>query len=476
MTTAPLKQPLVREPGRTEFGRILIPLLFVEVFSGILQFYFFPLYPMIGEKYGVGLTSLTWTAISYTLAGAIATPLFAKLGDLYGHRKILKIELGLVAAGSVLIAIAPTFTVLLVGRMLQGTFPAFLPLMFGLVRERYDENKTRRAVAYLTAALLFGILLASVVVTLLVMAADGPKWVMWVPAVGTVLGFAWLWADNEPAPDREPGDRVDWTGLGLLALGLSACLVGLQQGADWGWSSPRVLALLITGAVVLVIWGFIEQRVSHPVADVRYLFRRDLLPVYVVGAGVFFGQIGTMVAFSAYMYMQPGKDGSGLGLSISQIALLYLPVMAVAVLGSYVTPWLGRKIGFSWVMTIGAAFNAIWLLGLVPLDDSLAWFLCLSMIGGAALGLIEGSTRSVIVVQLRGGEVSIGQSVYELSISIAGAVGAAVLGAVLASSMLPSGVPSHNGFTLTWAVAGVVSLISTGAGIVHALHTRRVDA
>lgn len=459
MTSTPL-----RHSGT--FRSTLYSLLFVELFSGVLQLYFTPLYPMLGEQFNVDVGTLSWALIVFTLSGALSTPVFARLGDVYGHRRILRIEVGLVALGCVLIAVAADFATLVAGRFLQGMFPAFLPLMFGLVRSRFDAEQTRRGIAYLSSVLLFGTLVGASLTGLLVRAADGPEWALWLPAAGTIIGFGLLWLGNEPPPARGGDTRVDWPGALLLGVGLAALMFAIDQGPDRGWLSPTIVASLLGGIVVLSGWAVVELRVSQPLADLRFLFRPRLLPVYIVGVGVYFGSVGGQVALSTYMGTPPEEAGYGLGLDAFGISMVFLPMLAVAALLAMSTARLGKAIGFGRIMTAGAALAMLGALGLVFWHNTLGPFVVFAVFSTAGLGLIEGSTRTAVVSNIRHGEVSMGQGIYEMSTVVGGALGGAALGALLSASQAAgTDVPSEAGYMAAWAVVAGFALLATIAAV-----------
>ena len=461
-------------PERRSLGRFLAVLVLVELFSGVIQGYFSPLYAMLAEKYQVSVGALSWTLTGFTLATAVSTPVFAKLGDIWGHRRILRIEVGIVALGSVLIAVAPNFPLLVTGRVLQGMYAAYLPLMFGLVRSRYSHEDTRRSVSYLTSVLIFGIMAGLVITGLIVKYTGAPTWALWLPAIGTLAGFIGLLVVRGETVVVHPEVRVDWLGAALLVVGLGAVLLGLSQGPEWNWSSAAVLTCLIGGAVVLAVWCFVELHTKQPLADLRFLFKPMFVPIYVVGFCIYFGAVGGQVANSTFMAAPDKLLGYGLSLDAFQIAM-WLPValafMFVGVLG---TARLGRAIGFRNVMMLGAVLATLGLGMVAVWHDNLGTFILLYGLAALGFGLIESSTRTLVVDGLREGEVSMGEGIYELSITVGGAVGSAVLGAVLAAnaSKIP-GIATKHGYTSAWVVMAAVSLVAAVVAIGYAAAGRR---
>lgn len=443
----------------------LFALLFVEMFSGVLQVYFTPIYTELGLRFQVSTSTVTIALTAFELATVVATVLFAKLGDVYGHGRILKINVAIVAVGSILIAVAPTFAVLVVGRVLQGSFAAFLPLMFGLVRERFDQDRTRRGVSYLTGSLLFGVVFGAVVMSLLLKAANGVSWVLWLPVVGLVIGFILLFLVGTPPRaelELEKKLTVDWVGLILLAFGLVFVLGGLTYGAGLGWASPATILIFVIGAALLVAWVVVDLRIAHPLVDMHYVFQPKLLPIYLIGFVIYFGAIGTQVLSSTFMALPGAKLGYGLGLPAASISLLTLPGLIVSFLAVISTASLGRKIGFRWAMFLGTVGFFVGYGGLVFLHGSLVEYLVLTMIAALGVGFIEASTRIVVVSTLREGEVSIGSGIYELAITIGGSVGSAVVAAIIASNSLTvsgQSIPKLSAFTGVWGTCAVLGLI-----------------
>lgn len=462
---------VARQPLRT----FLMSLVLVELFSGVLQVYFVPVYDTLATKFNVSIGTLSWALTGFTLATAVSTPVFAKLGDVYGHRLILRIEVAIVAVGSVLIAVAPDFTVLVIGRVLQGMFAAYLPLMFGLVRSRYPHEETRRSVSYLTSVLIFGVLAGSVLTGIIVRYGNGPTWALWLPAIGTLAGFAGLLVvRGEPPVPRAVGVKIDWPGAILLAAGLTFVLLALSEGSTWGWGSARVVGFLIGGVVVLAAWSAVELRVSQPLADLRFVFKPLFLPIYAIGFCIYFSAIGGQVAVSTFMAAPVASLGYGLSLTPLAISMASIPVYFVTFVAVASTARLGRKIGFREVMLVGCLAAFLGYLALVFWHNGLASFVVFYVIASAGAGFIESSTRTLVVDGLREGEIAIGEGIYELAITTGAAVGSAVLGAILsANASKVAGLALQGGYELAWLTSALVALISAGIAAGYVLTARR---
>lgn len=448
----------------SSFGATLGAILFVELFSGIIQTFFQPLYPLIAKQYSVNSGALSATLIGFSLAGAVTTPLFSRLGDIYGHRKVLRIEVALVAVGSILTALTPSFIFLVVGRILQGMFTAFLPLMVGLMRANETKSQTEKGIAYLSSVLLFGTVIGSLVTGLIVRAGFGPTWALWVPAVGTVIGFFILsLAPRDPPQVDTANTSVDWPGAVLLAIALGTILFGLDQGSDIGWFTPTIIAMLAIGVLALVSWVVVELRTRHPLADIRFLFRPAVAPIYLIGGSLYFGSVGGQVALSTYIGT-PSHYGYGLGLGAFGISLLVLIVTLAGAISSLFGKILSESIGYIGEALLG---SGLWTIGFVVLlifHRSLIGVIVALAIAGLGIGLNVVSLRTVIAEHVREGEVAIGQGVYELFIVVGGAVGAGVLGGVMSANQpSPTAPVSESGYVTVWVIVAAFGLIATVA-------------
>lgn len=135
-------------------GRGLLAVMAVIVVcSGVVQGYLTPLLPAVGHHVGIGGVGQSNLYLLSQLAFAVLTPLLSRWGDIWGHRRLLRIAVAMVAAGSLLIASRPTTTTLALGMVLQGAVVGFFPLLAGILRSRAPEHG-RTGMSVLVGALL----------------------------------------------------------------------------------------------------------------------------------------------------------------------------------------------------------------------------------------------------------------------------------------------------------------------------------
>lgn len=459
--------------SKSSLWRIIWPFFFIEVFSGVVQVYFVPIYPLLGSKYHVNITTLSWTLTIFGLAEVLFTPVFAKLGDMYGHRRVLKIEIAVVAIGCILIAVEPAYPILLVGRVLAGSFAAYLPLMFGHIRLKLPQAEVRRGIAYLSSGIGLGVLLGQPTIGVLVRQFHGTQIALWLPVIGFILGFCFLWIDRSPV-SPPPGGRVDFTGLTLLGAGVVLMLLAISEGPTWGWASTGTITCFIIGAFSLAGWIVSQHYVRDPMANLRIMFEFRVVPVFVIGFFIYVAFIGGQVSISEFLSSLSHVVGYGFGLTALGISLALTPQSFFSFIAAFFTARFGKAIGYAPLLLVSCVLGLIGFLWLALLHGNLYVFLIGGIIGFIGLGFANGSTRTVVVENLKPNETSVGEGIYELAITMGGAVGSAVVAAILGSNIGAHGLPSVTGYT-TWWFAGAIGLaVAVIMGITIVVRPTRV--
>lgn len=296
---------------RAPFGVVGF-LVVLELGSGIVSGYFSPLLAVIGQKFDVTDASLNWVSAMFMLATVACVPVIAKLGDMFGHKRLLTIAVSLVACGAFVVAFAPNFEIFLLGRALQAPLAAFLPLEFAIVRAR-DAKTAGRSIGVLVGALTVGAAIGSLTSGLLYGALQDLSAVLLFPAVFIALCAPVVYFLVPESSIRKAG-RIDWAGAVLLTLGLLSTLTGISNSGVWGWADLKTVITITAGLALLVVWVAVERRVKDPMVDITMLTRSGIgLPIV---ASVLFGAqtYGSQTASFLWLLSDPETTGYGLGL------------------------------------------------------------------------------------------------------------------------------------------------------------------
>ncbi|MFG2395994.1 MFS transporter [Streptomyces lydicus] len=434
---------------------MLAAMAVVILFSGIVQGYLTPLLPELGLRLHIGGIGQNNIYLLSQLAFAVLTPLLSRLGDLYGHRTLLRICLGSVAAGSLLMAAWPTPVTLAVGVVLQGALVGFFPLLVGILRSRAPE-RNRAGISLLVGVLLLAIGAGGLVAGVLSERhAEAGLWTAVPVAVLAVV--AGLLLPDSGAPR---GGRFHWGAAALLTSGLLALVLVLAQGSAWGWASPRTLGLAAAAVAVLAAWVAVERRSAHPLVSVRLLSNPRLALVSGYTFCAAFATIGFLGANALFLGASPAETGYGMGLGPRAIATVSLAMVVAGFAGATLTPRLARRVGDRAVLASGAVLIALAFSGMVLCHDTPAGYVTAALGVGLATGIFESITRTLSAEAVAAHETALAVGLNELALSLGAAIGAAVIGAFFAAH--PGGDGAHiavAGYLWSWGACACAAVL-----------------
>jgi MFS family permease len=468
-----LEQPVsARSASATGAASVVGFLVVLEFASGVLQAWLPPLLPSVLRQYGTSAAELNWINVVFLLSTAVCVPLMATLGDRYGHRRLLVVASSLVASGSVVVAVAPTFEILLLGRAVQGPLGAFLPLVFAIIRERAGE-RTGRAIGLVIGAVAvgggLGFLLAGTAREHLSLSLT-----LWIPAAVMICAVPVVVLLVPETTARTTG-RIDWAGAALLSAGLVLFLAAVGNGSTWGWTDGRTVAGIVGGVALLAAWVVVEGRVAHPLLDLSLVFGGTLtLPIL---AGFFYGAelYGSQVAVALFLGL-PISTGFGLGLSSGQLGLVLFVFAASAFAGTVLAPRVAERFGSSIALLTGALLAATGYLLTVAAHGSAGVFVLWQVVIGLGNGVVLATLSTQVVTRAPADSVAISSGLFTTARTVGGALSGAAFAAVMAAlttSAPGAGKPvtSEAGYVTVWVVCAALAL--TVAGLALRQHQAR---
>lgn len=419
--------------------------------------------PALGEmqsELGASASGIAWMVTAYLLVASIATPIFGKLGDMFGKERFLAISLALFAVGSVVCAFADSLGLMIVGRGLQGLGGGVFPLSFGIIRDEFPAAKVPTGIALLGAIAAVG---SGVGLPLGGVLVDGPgyHWIFWVAAImGALATFTTIKFVPE-SPIRTPG-RVDFAGAGILAVGLTALLIAISRGADWGWGSAQTLGLIFAGLAVLVAFGVFESRHKAPLVNMRTLSRRPVLTTNLSTLLIGSAMIATFVLVPQLAQLPDGGEGAGFGLSATQAGLLLAPGSLVSLLVAPFVGKAGERYGSKPPFFVGCLLTGAALLGMGLAHGSPAIVIVWCCLLSAGVGAAFASIPNLIVTAVDSHETGEATGVNTIIRNIGSAVGAQVAGVIIASHVIATGV-EDSGFTLAFVLSAAGALVAAAS-------------
>ncbi len=466
--------------------RIVIVLATAALVVSFIETMLTPALPTLGTFFGnAPYTTVVWILSAYLLVGVATIPVTAKLGDLYGKRRVLAIVLTIytfavalapatpILASALGIDRAHAIYLLIATRGLQGVGLAMFPLALAMVAESLPPARVAPAQGLVASMFAVGSAFGLVLGSWLIETFD---WQVAYAAVFPValalpiLARTWL-----PEGAKGTGGRIDLPGALLLGGGLAALLLGLTLGPSWGWTSLSatgrpfgVPEIFVLAAVLVALFIVRSRTAAEPLLDLSRFREKNIalgyLGAMLVGLAMYlaFVVLTVLVEFPVV----------GLDKSVVDFGLLSIPTtvsmfIAAPVFGRGVARWGPRP-----MVVLGAALTGVGFLLL------LAWHATYLELITEAIPTFVGmiavfvSVANVIAVSSRRGETGISMGMTEMFQDLGASVGPVVVAAVLATftrivllpdPSAPGGfvsevVPSAAAFTGIFAIGAAIAL------------------
>lgn len=428
---------------------------------GLEQSIVIPALPVLADHYGASLVAVAWLVTGFVLASIVAVPLFSRLGDLFGKRRMLLLSLAAFAVGSLICALTHSIELAIAGRIIQGLGAAVGPLTYGLARDNVSPELLPRAIGAIVGAAMaggaIGFLLSGLVVDHF--SAAAVFWLLFLLAGGLVVAVFALVAES-PVRAKVP---VDVGGAILLGVGLVTLLLAISKGSEWGWSSARIVGLFAAAAVLLMIFVLVERRVRQPLVDLALVVTRPFananVAVFAFGYSFFIA-----VFLVPQIAASPDTTGYGLGLSTMEIGLVLAPTGFVALAAGWAGGRIVRRTGPRALVALGSVLGIAAFVSLT-LAHSTAFALAA---GSALLGLAWGFMLTgiyyVVIRSVSTDKTGVAIAVNVVIRNTAVAIGAQAAFAIVAAVELVDQFPAESGYTRAFVMgaagAGVALLAS----------------
>ncbi|WP_406198135.1 MFS transporter [Kitasatospora sp. NBC_01560] len=425
----------VNEPGPPE---VTVPNLWVPISALLLAMLLAALdqtivstaLPTIVSDLG-GLEHLSWVVTAYMLASTAATPLWGKLGDMYGRKKFFQASIVIFLLGSVLCGIAQNMGELIAFRALQGLGGGGLMVLSQAIvgdlvspRDRGKYQGLFGAVFGVTSVL--GPLLGGLFVDNL-----SWRWVFYINLPIGVLALVVIAAVLHGTEVKRQ-HRIDYLGTVLIAS-VATCLVLMTSlgGTTWEWSSWQIVGLGVLGLVLLVAFVMVERTAAEPVLPLRLFRSRTFSLVAVISFVVGFAMFGALTYLPTFLQvvMQVSPTMSGI-----HMLPMVLGMLVTSIGSGQIVARTGHYRAFP---IAGTAVTTVGLLLLSRLDEHSSTFemSCYFLVFGLGLGLVM--QVLVLIVQNSVGYQDLGVATAGATFfrSIGASFGVSIFGTVFASGL-----------------------------------------
>ncbi|MGW2366040.1 MDR family MFS transporter [Streptomyces sp. NPDC001667] len=386
--------------------------------------------PTIVSELG-GMNHLSWVVTSYTLATAASTPIWGKLGDLYGRKGVFLTSIVIFLIGSGLSGTAQDMGQLIGFRAVQGLgagglMVGVMAIIGDLIPPR-ERGKYQGMMAGVMAVAMIGGPLVGGAIT------DHMGW-RWSFYINLPLGAIALIAITAVLhlPKKRSQARIDYVGAALLTIGItSLVLLTTWGGTEYAWLSGQIIGLGVLTVVAIAAFVLVERKVSEPVLPLRIFRDGNFSLITVIGFLVGFVMFGSMTFLPLYQQIVQGASATNSGLLLLPMLLAMMAVSLIA--GRYTTATGKYKIfvvAGSALMTAGLG-----LLSLMDTDTTRFTSGVYMAVLGTGMGCLMQTSMLIAQNSVEMKDIGVGSSSATLFRTIGGSVGVAVFGALFTNKV-----------------------------------------
>jgi EmrB/QacA subfamily drug resistance transporter len=375
-----------------------------------------------------GVAHLSWVVTAYVLASTVTTPLYGKLGDLYGRKKLFMASIVIFLAGSALSGLAQSMTQLIGFRALQGLGAGGLMVgAIAILGELVSPRERGKYMGYIMAVMMIATIggpLAGGFIT------DHFSW-RWVFYINLPIGGVTLvyLARVLRLPLHRTEHKIDYLGAGLLAVAATAIvLVSTWGGTQYAWGSGRIIGLAVLALASAVAFLLVEARAAEPMLPLRLFRNRNFSLVaglsFLVGLAMF----GAITFLPLYQQTVQGASATVSGLLLTP---MMVGVMVTSIIAGQITSRTGRYKALPIVGSVGmgAGMYLLSMLGVATTRVNSGLFF---VVLGLGMGLLMQTTSLMAQNSVQLKDIGVASSSRLFFQQIGGSIGVSVFGAIFA--------------------------------------------
>jgi EmrB/QacA subfamily drug resistance transporter len=378
-----------------------------------------------------GIDHLSWVVTAYVLGTTVSTPIWGKIGDLYGRKNIFLTSIVIFLIGSMASGMAQTMGQLIGFRALQGLgagglLVGAMAIIGDLVPPRERGHYQGLMAGIMALAMIAGPLVGGFI-------TDNLNW-RWAFYVNLPLGgvaLALLIARLH-LPKYRTEHRIDWVGAGLLSVGITAIvLITAWGGTQYEWGSWQIIGLAVLAVASIGAFLVVERRVPEPILPLDLFRNRNFTVVAAIGFLLGFAMFGAITFLPLYQQTVQGASATNSGLLLLP---MMLGLMVVSVFVGQVITRTGRYKAFPIIGGVGMTAGMI-LLAQVDVATSKTQLALFMVVLGVGMGFLMQTTMLIAQNSVEAKDLGVASSSATFFRSIGGSFGVSLFGTIFARSL-----------------------------------------
>ncbi|EQC59275.1 DSBA oxidoreductase [Limosilactobacillus fermentum MTCC 8711] len=418
--------------------------------------------PKLSIAFNMSTATLQWLVTGYMLIIGIIMPLSSIISKWFSTRKIIIFALLVFILGSVLSAMAPSFVLLLTGRMIQGIGTGLiLPLMFAVAMQIFPPQKLGAVNGIMALVIMFAPAIGPTLTGLILGIANW-RWIFWsfIPLLVIALIFAVMELENVGHISKP---RVDVLSIIESIIGFSGIVAGASLSSRYGWASWQVIVSLVIGLVVLFLYVHRQLTLESPILNLKVLKNKEFT------VGTILVMLDFAIILSA-MYLMPQYIQNGVGIAVALTGVIMLPGGVINAVTSAIAGRLYDNIGARRPAILGfiIAFIGAVMLAMASDTASIVYIIAAHVILMIGAPLAMSPAQTSALNSLSGREAGDGSTILNTMQQVVGALATAFAtsflelgrGAATGSAAARFTAGSHTGFYFTIALIVVAFIVS----------------